>query len=100
MMLPHSEHSFPRAKHVPGKPGPGAEVVVIRIMNGLNLNPFLSQSQLRIEAAQNVIPVMRNSHQIVTHAEVECESRIESPIILKEQRVGHPANVGLGITVE
>lgn len=94
------DHGFSVAAHVPSKAKAGADIIVIAIVYARDLDSFLDDSQVRIEAAENVVPIMRNGSEFVAHTEIQRKSRMDAPVILEENRVRHPPYMRFGVAVE
>ena len=94
------DHGLSVTARVPSKAKAGAGIIVIAVMDARDLDSFLDDSQLRIEASENVVSIVRNGSEFVAHTEIQRKSRTDAPVILKEKRVCHPPYVRFGIAVK
>src|SRR5262249_25497937 len=94
------DHGLAVSAYIPRKADAGSQIVVIGVVDFSYLNPFLHQSRVRIETAENVISVVNDAAEFVAHSEVECESRSNAPVILDEKGIHHAPDVRLRVAVE
>src|SRR6202035_2523007 len=72
------------ARHVPGDSQPRSKVVVITVVGRAGMIANLFQSDDWTEIAKQIIRFFQYSSQLVAHAQIDCDIRHDSPIILQE----------------